>query len=134
GDLVLEQAELVLTPALALVQLGELGPQARHLRAAGRTGPQALGVLGDAEAVEQLELGGGDRELAMLVLAVEADEGGADLPHLAHGDRAPVQIRARAAIGAHAPGEHELLVIGREALADARLERDLALLQREDAL
>src|SRR5947208_12275987 len=129
----LEQAELVLARALALVQLGELRPQARHLRAAGRAGPQALVVLWAAKAVEQLELGGGDRELAMLVLAVEADERRAYVPHLAHGDRAPVQIRARAAIGAHPPGEHQLLGVGREPLADARLERGLAL-RGEDAL
>src|SRR5947199_401728 len=84
----LEQAELVLTRALALVELVELRPQARHLRAAGRTGPQALGVLGAAQAVEQLELGGGDRELAMLVLAVVADERGADVPQRSPTERA----------------------------------------------
>src|SRR5947208_12010121 len=129
----LEQAELVLTRALALAELVQLRSQAPHLRAAGRTGPQALVVLGAAKAVEQLELGGRDRELAMLVLAVEAHERSADVPHLAHGDRAPVQIRARAAIGAHPPGEHQLLGVGREPLADAGLERGLAL-RGEDAL
>src|SRR5438128_5890391 len=130
----LEQLELALTRALTLVELGQLRPQPRHLRAARRASPEARGVLGAAQAVEQLELGGGNRELAMLVLPVEANESGADLPHLAHGDRAPVQVRARAAIRAHPPGQHQLLGAWREPLADARLERRLTLLQSEDAL
>src|SRR4029077_15680728 len=97
-----------------LVELGELRAQPRQERAAGRTSAQALCVLGAAETAEQLQLGGGDRELAVLVLAGKADERSADVAHLPYGDRAPVQIRARSAVRPDPARQHHIPGVGRE--------------------
>ena len=71
-ELELEQVELALARAGALAQLLELGSRSARSRAyaAGeRRAPPAC--AGAAEAVEDLELRDGERELAVLVLAVE---------------------------------------------------------------
>ncbi len=66
-------------------------------------------MLVAAEIVEDLELGGGEGELAVLVLAVEGDERPADVAQLADGGRAAVQVGARAPVGADATRKDDLL-------------------------
>ena len=73
-QLVLEQVELALARAGELAQGLELARERPHLRECLGAGAQAQRVVGAAEVVEQLQLGGGDRELAVLVLTVEGDE------------------------------------------------------------
>jgi hypothetical protein len=67
----------------------------------------------------------------MLVLAVERDERLGELAQVGHGGRAAVDERARAPVGADAPGEHDLVGIGRQALAELAAQR---VGQLEDAL
>ena len=130
-ELEVEQVELALARAGQLPQLGERRLRlARHgvrrgdLRAAGE-----LRVA--AEAVEDVELSARERELAVLVLAVERDERLGQLAQVGDRRRAAVDERARAAVGADAAGEHDLVGIGRQALAELAAQ---GVGQLEDAL
>ena len=78
-ELPLEQVELAVARAGPRAQLLELLAQRPLARVGGgeRLAPRRL--LGAAEAVEDLELGGGEREPAVLVLAVEGEQRAADL-------------------------------------------------------
>ena len=73
GELEVEQVELALARAGALAQLGErrLRLARRGVRGGDLRAARELRVA--AEAVEDVELGAGERELAVLVLAVERD-------------------------------------------------------------
>ena len=51
------------------------------------------------EVVQQLALGGAARERLKFVLAVNIDEDVSQLAQQLHGDRLPVEVRARAAVG-----------------------------------
>ena len=59
----------------------------------------------------------------MLVLTVERQQRDRDLAQVAHGRRAPAQVGARAPLGAHAPGEHDLLRVGGQPLAELAAQR-----------
>ena len=77
-----------------------------------------------AEAVQQVELRGRQRQLAVLVLPVERDEPAAELPQVGRRGRAALDERARAPLGADPPRQHELrrhaAVELRHALAQVR--------------
>src|SRR5205085_183614 len=94
GELVLEQVELPVAGARELAQAVELRLQARRLGECGCACAQAFTLLRPADAVEDLQLGRRQRELAMLVLAVESEQARADVAQVrpaagrAHG-RAP---------------------------------------------
>ena len=75
GELVAVEVEVALARALALAQLGQLALQPPAPRDAPRgSRARQLEVLGAGEAVEDLQLGRGDRQLAVLVLAVEGEQ------------------------------------------------------------
>ena len=95
------------------------------------TGAAPGGLLRTAEAVEDLQLRRGQREPAVLVLAVERQQRAARLAQVGRGGAAAAEVGARAALGAHPAGEHELLGVGGEPVAERRAHR---LGQREDAL
>ncbi len=87
AELELEQIQL------ALALRGELAAappgvarSARMLRDGARAQLQSLALLGAAEAVEDLQLGRRERELAVLVLAVEGEQHAGDVAQV--GDRA----------------------------------------------
>ena len=61
-----------------------------------------------AQTVQDLQLRGGQGQLAMLVLAVEADHAGAQVTQLGHRRGAPVDVRARASVGADPPSQDDL--------------------------
>ena len=67
----------------------------------------------------------------MLVLAVERQQRDGHLAQVADRRRAPAQVGPRAPLGAHAPGEHDLLGVGGQALAELAAQRRR---QLEDAL
>ena len=113
----LEQVELALARGGQLAQLLQLAAQALQLAVGGRAGAAARGLLGPAEAVEDLQLGGGEGQLAMLVLAVEGEQALPQAPQVGDGGGAAVDVRAGAPVGAHAPREHDLLGVGGEQLA-----------------
>ena len=131
GELEVEQVELALARAGALLQLGERGLRLarRRVRRGDLGAPRELGVA--AEAVEDLELGAGERELAVLVLAVERDERLGELAQVGDRRRAAVDERARAPVGADPPRQHDLLGVGRQPLAELAAQR---VGQLEDAL
>ncbi|HEV3322902.1 MAG TPA: hypothetical protein VG147_12030 [Solirubrobacteraceae bacterium] len=116
GELVLDQVELALTRAVQLPQALQLLTKLTHLAMGGRASGAPGGLRGAAEAVEDLQLRGGERELAVLVLAVEGQQRLPDPAQVGDGDRAAVHVRAGAPVGAHAPCQHNLLGIGRQQL------------------
>ncbi len=118
GELELEQVELALARAGELAQLLQALLQAAHLGICLGARPQPQRLLGAAQLVEHPELRGGERQLAMLVLAVEGQQRAAEIAQLADGRRAPVQIRARASVGAHPSRQHDLLGVHRQSLGE----------------
>ena len=74
GQLVLEQVELALARAGELAQLLELALKARALGERLRAGPQAQARARARRSRRGSQLGGRQRQLAVLVLAVEGDE------------------------------------------------------------
>src|SRR5262249_22720481 len=79
GELELQQLELALARFRKLVQALELSLQAYGLVVGVGAGAQSRGVLGAAGLVQELQLGGGDREPAVLVLPVEGKEPRAEI-------------------------------------------------------
>ena len=126
-----QQVELAVARAGAGLQLLERRRRLADLGVGGRARRAPRRLLGPAEAVEDVELGGGERELAVLVLAVEGQQRAAGVAQVGRRGAAAAEVGARAALGAHAPGEHDLVGVGREPVAElgAQLVR-----QREDAL
>ena len=113
-----EQAQLALTRAAALTQVFELDLQALAQAVGVGAQAQTRGLSGPAQAVEDLQLGAREGQLAVLVLTVEGDEPGPEVAQLGDGHSASVQIRARApAIRIDAPAQDELLCVARKALA-----------------
>ena len=105
----LEQPEVAVAGAGALAQLVERALElARACMRGGHAGAQGELVTA-AEAVEQVELGGGEHQAAMLVLAEERDEASAQGAEVGRRGGAALDERARAALAAHPAGEHHLL-------------------------
>ena len=71
-------------------------------------------VLGAAVSVEDLELSRGQRQLAVLVLAVEGQQPRAEHPQLGRGHRAPVEVGARAPGRGDPAGQHRLAAVERQ--------------------
>ncbi len=108
-------------------------PHARVRRREPR--PQGQ-LVAPAEAVEQVELRRGERQPAVLVLPEEGDQPAADRLKVAGGRRAALDERARAALGADPPREHDLVERPVDALAQVGQLGlvEQALGQGEDAL
>ncbi len=130
-ELVLEQVELALARGGELAQGVQLRGEAPGLGERLRAGAQAQRVIGTAERVEDLQLGAGEGQLAVLVLAVEGDQARAELAQLRDGGGAAVEIGARAPVGADAAGEDDLLGAVGEPLGELGGQR---VGQVEDAL
>ena len=79
---------------------------------------QPRGVRLAAEAVQDLQLRRGEHELAVLVLAVERQQRAADVAQVGRRRAAAAQVGAGAALGADAPGEHDLLRVVGQPVAD----------------
>jgi hypothetical protein len=118
-----EQVELALAGPGAFAQLGQGRLELADPRVDRREVGPARQVRRAAEAVEDLELRGGQRQLAVLVLAVERQQRDRHLAQVADRRRTPAQVGARAPLGAHAPGEDDLLGVGRQALAQLAAQR-----------
>ena len=126
-----QQVELAVARAGAGLQRLERRARLADLGVGGRARGAPGRLLGPAEAVEDVELGGGERELAVLVLAVERQQRAARVAQVGRRRAAAAEVGARAALGADAAGEHDLLGVRREPVAElgAQLVRE-----REDAL
>ena len=123
AQLPLEQVELAVARAGPLAQRLELAAQLPLARVDGGEPRAPPGLLGTAEAVEDLQLRGGQRQLAVLVLAIEGEQRAARVAQVRRRRAAPVQVSARAALGADAPGEHQLLRVGGDAVAQLGPQR-----------
>ena len=108
-ELPLEQVELPIARAGAGAQLFQLLAQVAFARVGDRERRAAGRLVGAAEAVEDLQLRGRERQPPVLVLAVERQQRAAELRQVARRGAAPADVRARAAFAAHAPREHELV-------------------------
>ena len=117
-ELVAEDVEVALPSALALADRLQLPLQPDHLGVGVAVAAAAIEVLLPGEAVEGLELGAGEGQLAVLVLAVEGEQAAAD--------RLQLRRRGHPALdeGAGAPGgrdpapENELLGVLRQPRGD----------------
>ncbi len=93
-------------------------------------------LVAPAEAVEQVELGRGERQPAVLVLAEEGDQAAAERLQVGGGRRAALHERPRPALGADPAREHDLVERPVDALAQVGqlglVEQPLG--QGEDAL
>jgi hypothetical protein len=117
-ELVLEQLELGVAGASKLAEALPLGLQAGGLGEGGGARSQADALLGAADAVEDLQLSGRERELAVLVLTVEGQKRRAEVAKIPDGRGAAVQIRAGATVGADPAGEDELPRAGWQSLGE----------------
>ncbi len=111
-DLVQLEAQQVELPVAGAGQLAQLRRAAVELPhpLVGVAHPGAQGqLIGAAVGVQQLQLGGGEHQLAMLVLAVEGEQARPQLLKVGLGGRSPADVGAGAPVGPHPPGEHDLL-------------------------
>ena len=95
-----QQVELAIARARARLQLIQRRLGRARLGVRLRAGRAALRLLRPAEAVEDVQLRGGERELAVLVLAVEGQQRAADVAQVGRRGAAPAEVGARAALGA----------------------------------
>ena len=122
-QLPLEQVELAVTRPGALAQRHELAEQRALARMDGGERLAPLRLLRPAEAVEDLQLRRGQHQLAVLVLAVERQHRAAGVAQVGGRRAAPVEVRPRAPLRAHAAGEHQLLRVLGDPLAELGAQR-----------
>ncbi len=108
GQLEAQEVEVALASALALAQLRQLAPDRADLGVGLAVEAAALQVLGAGEAVEGLELGRGEGQPAVLVLAVEGEQPRAERAQLGGRRRAALQEGARAPRRRDAAADDEL--------------------------
>src|SRR4051794_17303382 len=95
-----EQVQVAIACSGPSAQLVDLGGCSEHLGVADSEIGAGHGGTLATEAVEELELRRRDRELAVLVLAVERDQAGAQLAEVGRGGGAALHECAGAAVGA----------------------------------
>ena len=136
GELVAVEVEIALARAFGLAQLGQLGREPPALAVRLAVEPPRLQVLGPGEAVEDLQLGRGDRQLAVLVLAEEGEQAPAEQLQVGGGGGAAGDEGAGPPAGGDPPPQHDLLGARRQPLGQLRHLRLLQqpLGQVEDAL
>jgi hypothetical protein len=122
-QLPLEQVQLPVARAGAGLELLHRGAQLPLAPVGRAEGRQPRGMRITAEAVQDLQLRRGQRQLAVLVLAVERQQRTADVAEVGRRGAPTAEVGARAPLGAHAPGQHDLLGILGQALTDQRAQR-----------
>src|SRR5204863_9791228 len=100
--------------AFALRRFRDFRPQPTDVGVRPVIGGEARHVLGAGEAVENLELGGGEGELSVLVLPVEGEQATAEGAQIGGGGRAAPDERGRSPRSRDPPAEHHLAGPGRE--------------------
>ena len=125
GQLEREQIEFPVAGAGQLAQLGDAPVELAHPLIRGAQ-PVAQRLLAGADVgVEQLQLGGGEHQLAVLVLAVERQQAAAELLQVGLGGGAAAHVGAGPAVGPHPPGEHDLLGARGQALGARQFRREV---------
>ena len=130
-ELEVEQVELALARAGELLALGERRLASRATACAAATFARRASCASPQKPSRMSSWAPASVRLAVLVLAVERDERLGELAQVGDGRRAAVDERARAAVGADPAGEHDLLGVGGQALAELAAQR---VGQLEDAL
>src|SRR5262249_3993527 len=135
GELVAEQVQIPLSRTLAGAKLVQLSLQGTHLFVRRPVTLPALQVPGTREAVENLELGGGEHQPAMLVLAVERQESRSERTEVADGRTSSLDEAAGAASGADPAPEGDLAIRLRKTVREVRQLRIVkkAVREREHA-
>ena len=126
-----QQVELAVARARARLQLRQRRLRRARLGVRRRAGRAPRRLVAAAEAVEDVELGRGERELAVLVLAVERQQRAADVAQIGRRGAPAAQVRPRAPLGGHPPREHHLVGVGRQTVFQDRAQIGR---QREHAL
>ncbi len=118
------QVELSLPGPRHLPELLSAGLQAPHVLVQSRhPGPQGL-MARPAMGVEDVELGGREHQLAVLVLAVEGEHPASQLPQVGHRGRAAAHVGPGPAVRPHPPGQDDLLLpIGHQLVTSRRARR-----------
>ena len=127
GELVAVEIEVALPRAFALAQLRQLGTEAAALAVRLPVFAPQLQVLGTREAVEDLQLGRGDRQPAVLVLAEEGEQPAAEQLQVGGGGGAAGDEGTGAPAGGDPAAEDDLLGALRQPLGQLR---ELRLLQQ----
>ena len=109
GELVAVEVEVALPRAVALAQLGQLRREPQALAVRLPVALAQLQVLGAGEAVEHVHLRRGDRQLAVLVLAVEGEQPAAEQLQVGGRWRPARRRRRGPPAGRDPPAEHDLL-------------------------
>ena len=120
GELEAQQVQVAFAGPLAIPKVGELGRDRLRLGVCRPVLAPALQVLGPGEAVEDLELGRGKGELAVLVLAVERQQPRPQELQVGGRGRAPGDEGAGAPGGPDAPPKGDLGCAVRQPLRDLR--------------
>ncbi len=97
-DLEREQVQVAVARAGALAQLGERPLELARPRVRGRQRGAQLQMVAPAEAVEQVELRGGQREPPVLVLAEEGDQPAAERREVGGGRGASLHEGSRSSL------------------------------------
>ena len=118
GELVAVEVEVALPRAVALAQLGELGVEPQALAVGFPVAVAELELGGAGEAVEDVHLGRGDRQLAVLVLAVEGEQPAAEQLQVGGGRRAAGDEGRGPPRGRDPAAEDDLLGALRQALGE----------------
>ena len=112
-DLEGQQVQVAVARARAPAKLLEVALRLAYTRVRRRS-PVAHGeMLGSAERVQQIELRGRHRELAVLVLAEEREQPAAEVAKVRRRGRAALHVRAGAPLGADPASEHHLALVRR---------------------
>ncbi len=107
-ELEAHQVEVALPRALPVRQFGQLALGVAHGAMGGAVGLAKLQVSRPGEPVEDVQLGRAQREAAMLVLAEEREEPGAQELQVGHARGAALDVGARAPRRADPPGDDQL--------------------------
>ena len=131
AELEAHQVEVALARPLALAQVLELAAEAQRLDVRLAVAVSQLEVLGPREPVEDLELGRGERQPAVLVLAVEGQQARAEGLQVGGRRRPAPDEGARPARAPDPAPEDDLVGALGQPLADLRQRRRLEQPRRE---
>ncbi len=97
-ELELEQVQLALALRGELAELLQALLRRAHARELSRAQIEALALRGAGEIVEDLQLGGLERQLAVLMLSVEGEQRARDVTQIGERGRAAVEVGPRAPV------------------------------------
>ena len=122
-ELPLEQVQLTIACTGPIAQLLQPGRQRAFAAIRPAVGLAARRLVRPREAVQDLQLGRGQHQLAMLVLAVEREQRGARVPQIARGGAPAADVRTRSPLRVHPPRQHKVLSVLRQTVPECLAHR-----------